>query len=928
MEARLGSLVAYRKRPWILADREGDLLYFRPLGGGDEDLLPVRLDLVRLLREVLPHEDLSPASFPLPKEELQASPQELRLFLEGARLFLRDGTAPLRSLGRVGVRPRTYQLVPLLMALRLQPVRLLIADDVGVGKTVEAGLVARELLDRKLVRRLAVLAPPHLLDQWAEELREKFALEAVVVSAGSLARLERRLPSGQNLYRHFPAVVASIDFVKHERHKPLFLEGAPELVIVDEAHGAVGGPSEALQKRYELVRALAEDPNRHLLLLTATPHSGLPEAFSRLLGLLAPEFATWDLARLDEEKRARLARHFVQRTRKDIAAAWEGASLFPEREVRYQTYRLSPEYQALYEATYRYAREVVRRSEGFSEGRRRMRWWAALTLLRTVMSSPQSARAALERRGIPLEDEEALLDLAPQVYEGSETAPTDEVPEALVGLAEREASLVAIHEEAGRKRLASLKRLVEALTPGKDAKLQGLLSLLSGLLREGHHPVVWCHFVDTAEYVGEAVRKAFPEAHVAVVTGRMDGEARREAVEALMEESPRILVATDCVSEGVNLQRGFTAVVHYDLPWNPNRLEQREGRVDRYGQRAKRVVAVRYRGEDNPVDEKVVKVLLAKAEEIRKALGVHVPVPEEERYVVDQMVRELFYEGVQPHLFPEPHRLEERWGRDVERERESRSRFAQRALRPEEALKALEDTDAVLGSPKEVQNFTLLAAKLVGLEVREREGAYEFRPSPSLPEPLRLPFRDAKGKERPLLLAFQDPPPEGASFAGRTHPLVVALARHFLEGALRGERGRYAARRVEGLERAHYLYLLRPRYLLRSREGEVVGEEARLLALGPEGLLPEERAKELFALEAKGNVSPEEAKELLALALKRYEERGKEVEAYLISAARRVQEAHRALRRAARERVGDLEVEPVLPPDLLGVLVLLPEVKA
>jgi superfamily II DNA or RNA helicase/polyhydroxyalkanoate synthesis regulator phasin len=913
---QLGSLVTYRRRPWILADREGSLLYLRPLGGGDGELLPVHLDLLEALRPVLSYEDLSHASFPPPPSSPLASPQELRLFLQGARLLLRDGTAPLRSQGRVGVRPRAYQLVPLLMALRLDPVRLLIADDVGVGKTVEAALIARELLDRKMARRLAVLAPPHLLDQWAEELREKFALEPVVVSAGSLARLERGLGSGGNLYRGLQVMVASIDFLKHDRHRPLFLEGAPDLVIVDEAHGAVGGPNQAMQKRYELVRALADDPSRHLILLTATPHSGIPEAFSRLLGLLSPEFATWDLARLDEAQRSRLAQHFVQRTRKDIAATWEDTPLFPEREVRYEGYRLTPEYRALYEAAYGYAREVVRKSEGLAEGRRRMRWWAALTLLRAVMSSAKSAKSALERRGLPVEDEEALLELAPLVAESTEGGPADEVPQTLVEL---------VGAEGGpRRRPAELRRLAEAVTPEKDAKLQGLLEILEGLLREGHHPVVWCHFVDTAEHVGEAARARFPEAHVAVVTGRMDGEARREAVEALMEKSPRILVATDCVSEGVNLQEGFSAVVHYDLPWNPNRLEQREGRVDRYGQKRPKVVAVRYRGLDNPVDEKVVEVLLKKAERIREALGVHVPVPEEERYVVDRMVRSLFYESAQPLLFAEADLLEERWGRDVERERESRSRFAQRALRPEEALKALEATDAILGSPEEVEAFLLLGAKLVGLEVQKRGGAYEVRPSSEAPEALRVPFRDERGRERPLLLAFTDPPPEGARFAGRTHPLVVALARHFLEGALRGERGRYAARRVPGIARAHYVYLLRSRFLLRSRDREALGEEVDLLGLGPEGLLPRERARELLDLEAAGNVSAEEAQELLSLALRRHEERRGEVEAHLARRAKEIEEAHRALRRAARERVGDLAVAPVPPPDLLGVMVLVP----
>lgn len=151
MEPRLGALITYRGRPWVVVDREEKLLYLRPLGGGDEELLPISLELVEVLGKNLPHEQPSPASFPPPKPTSHPSPLDFDLFQSAARLLLRDGTAPLRSLGRVGVRPRAYQLVPLLMALKLHPVRLLIADDVGVGKTIEAGLVARELLEFPLL---------------------------------------------------------------------------------------------------------------------------------------------------------------------------------------------------------------------------------------------------------------------------------------------------------------------------------------------------------------------------------------------------------------------------------------------------------------------------------------------------------------------------------------------------------------------------------------------------------------------------------------------------------------------------------------------------------------------------------------------------------------------------------------------------------
>src|SRR5437660_1588922 len=178
------------------------------------------------------------------------------------------------------------------MALGFHPVRRLIAYDVGVGKTIEAFLVARELLDRGEIKRLCVLCPPYLCEQWQKELSEKFNLEPAVIRAGTVNQLERRKTGPDSIYRYYPVQVASIDFLKSDRNKHLFLLDCPELVIVDEAHGAAAATENkhSQQQRYQLVRELAATGDRHLILLTATPHSGIESAFRSLLSLLRPEF--------------------------------------------------------------------------------------------------------------------------------------------------------------------------------------------------------------------------------------------------------------------------------------------------------------------------------------------------------------------------------------------------------------------------------------------------------------------------------------------------------------------------------------------------------------------------------------------------------------------------------------------------------------
>ncbi len=295
-----GDLVRARGREWVvLPGSEGETLHLRPLSGSEADR--------QVLLPALEREPVRLAHFSMPDAGATMRQDAAALFSDALRLSLRRGAGPFRSAARLGFEPRAYQLVPLLMALRLPVVRLLIADDVGIGKTIEAGLVLRELMDRGVVDRFTVLCPPHLVEQWTEELAEKFDLEPTAVTAASAPRLERALPASETLFHAHPATVVSLDYIKADRRRETFARVSPRFVIVDEAHTCVG-TERGRQQRFELLRRLAEDPERHLLLLTATPHSGDEQAFDRLLGLLGPGLATGALG--EDAARIRLARHF------------------------------------------------------------------------------------------------------------------------------------------------------------------------------------------------------------------------------------------------------------------------------------------------------------------------------------------------------------------------------------------------------------------------------------------------------------------------------------------------------------------------------------------------------------------------------------------------------------------------------------------
>ena len=690
-----GSLVAARGRDWVvLPDSAADLLVLRPLGGADDDIAAV----------FPAFEEVRSAEFAKPEPTDLGDALAAGLLRSALRIGFRSGAGPFRSLAGIAVEPRAYQLVPLMMALRQRVVRMLISDDVGIGKTVEAGLIATELLAQGSARGLAVLCSPALAEQWQEELRVKFGIDAELVLASTVSRLERGLDLGQSLFDKHPHVVVSTDFIKSTRHRDDFVKHCPDLVIVDEAHTCVAADdsmSTQNQLRYELLQRIAADAERHLLLVTATPHSGKESAFRALLGLVTPDLATVDLD--TDRGRRLLAAHFIQRTRADVRqflTADDGLAddslreetTFPsDREFKDETYKLSPAYRALLDDAIAFASDRVTAAGGQGKREARIAWWSAIALLRSLVSSPRAAAQTLRTRSaaaLAATAEEADRLGAPLTSDASDS-------DAMEGV---DVAPGAETDEAGA-RLTELADRAEKLEgPDEDHKLAALVKHVKALLKKGFHPIVFCRYIPTAEYVAEHLGAALGrKAVVRAVTGTLAPQQRLQRIEELAEEagdkSSRVLVATDCLSEGVNLQHHFDAVIHYDLAWNPTRHDQREGRVDRYGQKTDIVRVITLYGSDNGIDGKVLDVLITKHRQIRKRLGISVSVPDAASTgVTDAIVEWLLMRSSrveQPALFDaeaivadKAAAAEAEWKSAAEREKTSRSRFAQRAIHP------------------------------------------------------------------------------------------------------------------------------------------------------------------------------------------------------------------------------------------------------
>ena len=940
-----GDLVRARDREWVvLPETRDDLLKLRPLGGAEDDATLIYLPLEPNAPE--------PATFDPPDPEKPGSHEEALLLRDALRLKLRAGAGPFRSFGNLNVEPRAYQLVPLLMALKLDTIRLLVADDVGVGKTIEAGLIARELLDRGEIRRLAVICPPHLCEQWQQELAEKFSIDAEVVRTGTATRLERGLRPDESVFQVYSFTVVSLDYIKSNRRRDDFLRTCPEFVIVDEAHACVRANTTARHQRYELLRGLAgSEPRRGMVFLTATPHSGDDMAFHNLLGLLDPRFAT--LVNMPEgEPRSRLrdelALHFVQRRRDDIVD-WKDGTGFPDRESREKTYRLTGDWGRLFDDVLAYARTMVQRAEGGTKLQQRMSWWAALALLRCVSSSPAAASLALRTRlkAAENEPEDAQLQLLDRT--AAETVLDETEDDSLSRDESVPAGAVEDAEDA-----EALRRLIgraDALRgPRNDPKLQALIDETKELVENGFRPVAFCRYIATAHYVGEELKRTLENqsVHVAVVTGELTSEQREEQVEALGELDDGVapvLVATDCLSEGVNLQNYFNSVVHYDLTWNPTRHEQREGRADRFGQASPTVRTLMLYGENNPVDGAVLRVILRKAEKIRKELGVSVPLPADNNKVVDAIMKAVLMHGkrIRPgeqaalDLGKTEMEMEAAWR--TEKSRGRRTVFSQQRLKPDDVLPEWRKAVSALGGPEDVARFVRQSAERLGAPLDMRNGHARL-PVSHFPKPLQDRL-EAIGFAGGAKIAFRQPAPAGGTYVHRAHPLTAALADHVAEQALEGEAtgvgARCSAVFAKNLDLRTVLYLLRLRSQIQverrgadgrfSPERSLLAEECIAVAVRGSGeaeLLTDEQALALLSLEPGRNMRDGQKTWLIRQAIENLPGLESAFDRIARERAAELLADHRRIRKASEAKGLRYHVIPALPVDKIGVYVFVP----
>ena len=557
---------------------------------------------------------------------------------------------PISSPFHGAVQVEDFQLVPLLKALRMPRVSLLLADDVGLGKTIEAGLILSELLLRRRIQRVLVLTPASLRLQWRDEMWEKFSLPFDLVDRARTHKLRKRLGMDANPWRSFSRIIASYHYLRQEDVLDQFLaasrspEGSPhlpwDLLIVDECHNLMPSPFGDDSDLCRMLRLLAPQ-FEHKLFLSATPHNGHTRCFTGLLEILDPvRFSQTN--ELKPAEKERVKQIVMRRLKREINERTHPPKFCTRNAPRPLLLRLSPAEARLGRAFDGFRRAVKQLIAGGDRRRRRSGSFAVEILNKRLLSSPTAFAESWRRSKEGLAQAQAATDAdlasaarAAQQETGDdrEAQKREETAAGVVGAwlqavaAELQQEIAAIDAALADLGLDLDGAELPEQDPAHDARFDTLTALIEDLLRrdgtwrDDERLVVFTEYKTSLDYLVRRLRERYEPERLLLLFGGMDEIERGLVKDAFNDPaaSVRILLATDAASEGLNLQRTARYLLHYDCPWNPSRLEQRNGRLDRHGQA--RDVTVHYFISDQDHDLKFLGHLISKADEIREDLS-------------------------------------------------------------------------------------------------------------------------------------------------------------------------------------------------------------------------------------------------------------------------------------------------------------------
>ncbi len=682
----------------------------------------------------------------------------LRRAGEAHRIRLAHLFDPLLAVHTSLIDPLPHQITAVYGdMLSRQPLRFLLADDPGSGKTIMAGLLIKELIVRGDVRRCLICAPGSLSGQWQTELAKKFGLHFEIITAASV----EQSPSGNPFTEH-DLIIIRLDQVSRNDDLQARLRRAEDwdLVVCDEAHkmsASYFGGEVRVTRRYELGRLLREN-TRHMLLMTATPHNGREEDFYLFMRLLDPERFE---GRVRDDEHGTVTTDvtdLMRRMVKERLLKFDGRPLFPERRAYTVSYLLSDDETRLYREVTEYVRQEFNRADALDGQRRGTIGFALTVLQRRLASSPRAIYESLRRRRERLEDRLRTLTTQPvTVTSGVDFADGDPsaVDDALEDIPETE--LEAIETEVAdnataaqsaaelNAEIAILRRLessaLNILHSGHDRKWEQLANLIHGAQemyaedRRRHKLVIFTEHRDTLTYLEGKLRTLLgsQDAVVSIHGGAGMTRERREAIQEEFGNNPNviILVATDAAGEGINLQCAHL-MINYDLPWNPNRIEQRFGRIHRI--RQTEVCHLWNLLADGTREGEVYLRLLWKLEEERQALGGQV-FDVLGQLFTERPLRELLIEAIRYGDQPEVRaRLEQAIDNSLDRQhvREllDRNALVANTMDISEIMSIREDMERASArrlQPFFIKSFFLDAFASLGGTIHEREpGRYSI----------------------------------------------------------------------------------------------------------------------------------------------------------------------------------------------------------